>query len=68
MVGATFFHIGIYNIPGTVLASILVCMIENGMVMLGAPNFAKYLVKSAILLAAVTIVTVIKKRQMKSIG
>lgn len=68
MVGATFFHIGIYNIPGTVLASILVCMIENGMVMLGAPNFAKYLVKGAILLAAVTIVTVIKKRQMKSIG
>jgi ribose/xylose/arabinose/galactoside ABC-type transport system permease subunit len=43
------------TIVGTVLAAILVSMIDNGLTMMNVPSFYQYLVKGSVLLAAVII-------------
>lgn len=68
MLGATFIKPGVYNIPGTIVAALLLRVISFGMTMLSAPSFAFDLVQGGLLLFSVSLVTVIHKRQSKSIG
>ena len=68
MLGATFIKTGVYNIPGTIVASFLLRVISFGMTMMGAPSFAFDLVQGGLLLLSVSLVTVIHARQSKSIG
>lgn len=68
MLGATFIKPGVFNIPGTIVASLLLRVISFGMTMLSAPSFAFDLVQGGLLLFSVSLVTTIHKRQSKSIG
>lgn len=68
MLGATFIKPGVYNIPGTIMASFLLRVISFGMTMMSAPSFAFDLVQGGLLLFSVSLVTVIHAHQSKSIG
>ena len=55
--GATAFKPGEINIGGSVLAVVIMAIIENGLVMFGAPFYFKYSVQGLIILAAVSFVS-----------
>lgn len=65
MLGATFYKIGTFNVFGTIVGAVLVNMINNGMVMVGASTWQKYAVQGLIMIVAVTAVTVIRARAAK---
>jgi ribose/xylose/arabinose/galactoside ABC-type transport system permease subunit len=68
MLGATFIKPGVFNIPGTIVASVLLRIISFGLTMLGAPSFAFDLAQGGLLLFAISLVTLIHRKQSKSIG
>lgn len=68
MLGATFIKTGVYNIPGTIVASFLLRIISFGMTMMAAPSFAFDLVQGGLLLFSISLVTLIRKGQSRSIG
>ncbi len=68
MLGATFIKTGVYNIPGTIVASFLLRIISFGMTMIGAPSFAFDLVQGGLLLLSVSLVTLIHAHHSRSIG
>lgn len=68
MLGATFIKTGVYNIPGTIVASFMLRVISFGMTMIGAPSFAFDLVQGGLLLLSVSLVTVIHAYHSRSIG
>lgn len=65
MLGATFYRIGSFNVPGTIVGAILVNIINNGMVLIGAKTWQQYLVQGFVMLVAVTLVTVMRVRATK---
>lgn len=66
MLGATFYRIGVFNVPGTIVGALLVNIINNGMTLIGAATWQQYLVQGIIMLAAVTLVTLLRIRASKS--
>ncbi len=60
--GATFMKQGTYNVGGTLLASFMLTSLFYGMKMLGAGAWAEDLVQGIILVIAVSVVTVIRRR------
>ena len=62
MLGATFYRIGVFNVPGTIVGALLVNIINNGMVLLGATTWQQYVVQGGIMLFAVTLVSVMNIR------
>ena len=65
MLGATFYRIGVFNVPGTIVGALLVNIINNGMVLIGAATWQQYLVQGLVMLSAVTLVTLIKLKAKK---
>ncbi|MHB8130280.1 MAG: ABC transporter permease [Mobilitalea sp.] len=63
MLGATFIKKGVYNIPGTILASILLPVIANGLTMMGASSTMRDAVQGILLLTSVTMVTIIRRKE-----
>jgi ribose/xylose/arabinose/galactoside ABC-type transport system permease subunit len=63
MLGATFIKKGVYNIPGTILASILLPIIENGLTMMGASATMKNAVQGVLLLTSVTMVNIMRRKE-----
>ena len=61
MLGGTFLRPGTINVPGTIVAAILLSVIANGLTMVGASAFMKDLIQGAILLLAVGTIVIIKK-------
>lgn len=51
---------GVYNVPGTILAGIILAMISNGMTLMGAPDWADEVVQGIVLLIAVCSMSVIR--------
>lgn len=66
MLGATFYRVGVFNVPGTIVGALLVNIINNGMVLIGAKTWQQYLVQGIVMLVAVTLVTLLKIRAKKS--
>ncbi|MDP4110388.1 MAG: hypothetical protein Q8878_10220, partial [Bacillota bacterium] len=62
VMGGTFLKKGVFNVPGTLLAGILVTMVSNGMIMMEAGTWVKYLVEGVMMFTSVIIVTVMRKR------
>lgn len=62
MLGAAVYKIGTFNIPGTLLGALLVSIINNGLTLLGAGTATKFITQGIVMLSAVTLVTVIRKR------
>lgn len=65
MLGATFYRSGVFNVPGTIVGALLVNIINNGMVLIGAATWQQYLVQGMIMLFAVTMVTVMNIKAKK---
>lgn len=65
MLGATFYRSGVFNVPGTIVGALLVNIINNGMVLIGAATWQQYLVQGTIMLLAVTVITILNIRARK---
>lgn len=61
MLGATFYRIGVFNVPGTIVGTIIISALDNGLTMIGTGTVGKYLVKGMVLLGAVFIVTILRR-------
>lgn len=68
MLGSTFIKRGVYNVPGTILASVLMAIISYGMTMMGVPPFVRDFVKGGILVLSITIVTLLRAGRRAKIG
>ena len=66
MVGATFLHIGVFNIPGAIISTIFTQIIINGLSILGVSNYYRNITQGFILIIAVSVVTIIRKRRATS--
>lgn len=62
VMGGTFLKKGVFNVPGTLLAAILVTMVTNGMIMMEADTWIKYMVEGIMMISSVIIVTIMRKR------
>lgn len=62
MLGATFIKMGVFNVPGTLVAALMLTSLTYGMTMLGAAQYAKDLVQGVILILSVSIVTLIRRK------
>jgi ribose/xylose/arabinose/galactoside ABC-type transport system permease subunit len=67
MLSATFLQLGKYNIPGTVLAAVLMTVIQNGVISAGYPIYVKDIVQGALLTIAVAIIAIIKEDGLPSV-
>ncbi len=67
MLSATFLQIGKYNVPGTVLAAILMIVIQNGVISAGYPIYVKDIVQGALLTVAVAAIAMIKEDGLPSV-
>ena len=63
--GATFGRIGVFNVPGTIVGAILYAIINRGLLMITNELWLKYWVQGSMLLAALIIVVLIKRREAK---
>lgn len=61
MMGATFLRPGHYNIQGTVVASLLLAIISNGTVSIGAADFVDDLIQGIVILLAVGFISMTHK-------
>jgi ribose transport system permease protein len=55
--GTVFLKPGSVNIAGTVVATLLIAVIENGLIMLNVPFYFKYIVHGAVIIIAITSIT-----------
>ena len=62
MWGVMFLNKGVFNVPGTLIGTLFIAIINNGMVMMSASNYVKDLVQGGMLLMAVCIVSIMKLR------
>ncbi|MDO4261521.1 MAG: ABC transporter permease [Eubacteriales bacterium] len=67
MLSATFLQIGKYNVPGTVLAAILMIVIQNGVISAGYPTYVKDIVQGILLTVAVAAIAIIKEDGLPSV-
>jgi ribose transport system permease protein len=58
-IGAAMFRIGEFNIPGTVVGSILAAVVSNGLLLANVANYATYFFQGGILIAAVLFARVV---------
>ena len=60
MLGAMFIKKGVFNVPGTLVGTLFIAIMNNGLTMVGAPAYIKDLTMGSILVVSVCIVTVMK--------
>lgn len=65
MWGVMFMKKGVFNVPGTLVGTLFIAIINNGMVMAGASGFAKNVVQGGMLLIGVCMVSVMKLTSQK---
>ena len=65
MLGASFYKLGVFNVPGTIVGALLISVITNGMVLLGSTTWQQYLVKGIIMIFSVTFITLGRARTQK---
>jgi ribose/xylose/arabinose/galactoside ABC-type transport system permease subunit len=61
MLGATFLRPGVFNAPGAAVGALMLAIIQNGLIMVGATFYIKDVVQGLILIFAVGIIAVIRK-------
>lgn len=66
MLGATFYRIGVYNVPGTIVGAVIISALDNGLTMIGAGTVEKYLVKGLVMLVAIFTVNMLRKNAAKT--
>ena len=68
ILGATFLTPGKYNVPGTILASIMIVITQNGVVSVGAPYYLKDIVLGVMLGSAVGIIALSRKAGLPKVS
>lgn len=68
MLGATFLTPGKYNVPGTVLAAIMIVITQNGVVSIGAPFYLKDIVLGIMLVISVGIIAMVRKEGLPKVS
>lgn len=58
-IGAAMFRVGEFNIPGTIVGSILAAVVSNGLLLANVANYATYFFQGGILIAAVLFARII---------
>jgi len=66
--GAIFLRDGIPNVFGTVVASLLLAIISNGLIMMGAKWYVSDIVQGAILIIVVGLLAVLKRGKLMSVS
>jgi ribose transport system permease protein len=66
--GAIFLRDGIPNVFGTIIASLLLSVISNGIIMIGAKWYASNILEGVVLIIAVGILALLKKGSLKSVS
>ena len=51
---------GVYNVPGTILAAILLAMISNGMTMMNSPDWVDDVIQGSVLLLAICSMSLVR--------
>lgn len=67
MMGATFLRPGRYNIQGTIVAALLLAIISNGTVSIGAADFVDDLIQGFVILLAVGFISLTHKGGLPSV-
>lgn len=62
MLGAMFIKMGVFNVPGTLVAAFMMTILNYGLTMLGVVEYARDLVEGIILILAVSVVTIIRRK------
>ena len=66
MLGATFYRIGAFNVPGSIVGALIIAGMDNGLTMMGVGSVGKYLVKGLVLLGAILLVTLLRKASRRT--
>ena len=67
VLGATILTPGKYNIPGALVASILIITLQNGVISVGGSFYMKDIVQGAVLLVAVGIMATVRRGGLPSV-
>jgi len=62
-IGAATFKMGQFNVPGTVVGVLITTLAANGLILLGAPQYATYIFQGLILLVALLFARVVSMRR-----
>lgn len=68
MLGATFWKIGKFNVPGTVVAAILMTTIQNGVITAGGAYYIKDIIQGVLLVFAVGCIAVIREEGLPKVS
>lgn len=68
VLGATYKKIGFYNIEGTILASVMLILIQNGVMSIGAQFYVKDIIQGIILLISVGIIAKTRKEGLPKVS
>jgi len=66
VIGGTSLFGGRGDVYGALIGALVIGSVENGMDLLGAPSSTRFLVEGAILLAAVTLDTVLRRQRLRA--
>ena len=61
VLSAAFWKIGKYNVPGSIIAAVLIVAIQNGVITIGGDYYYKEIVQGVLLLVALLIVAAIRE-------
>jgi ribose transport system permease protein len=67
MMGATFYRPGRYNLQGTIVSALLLSIISNGTITLGASDFVDDLVQGIVIVVAVGFISMTQKGGLPSV-
>lgn len=65
MLGACFLRLGVFNVPGTIVGSLFIAIIANGMTIMGSSVASKEIILGSVMLLATTAVTIFKARNAR---
>lgn len=67
MLGATFWRIGRYNIPGTLVAACMMSVISNGLTTMGAADWMQFVLQGVMLTIAVAYIAVTREEGLPGV-
>ena len=67
MLGATFWRIGRFNIPGTLVASAMMSVISNGLTTMGAADSTQYIIQGIMLTLAVAYIAMTREEGLPGV-
>lgn len=67
MLGATFWRIGRYNIPGTLVAACMMAVISNGLTTMGAADWVQFVLQGIMLTIAVAYIAITREEGLPGV-